>query len=91
MICPFPNLTRTVTAHLQAELSFSLDAVTTWKVFSGYPKFKSMTIVPDPIITQFVGVFVLKTPTLEIKVGVRSYYSYQTELLMHDFRVFAQC
>ncbi|CAB4040656.1 RNA 3 -terminal phosphate cyclase, partial [Paramuricea clavata] len=67
MICPFPNLTRTVTAHLQAELSFSLDAVTTWEVFSGYPKFKSMTIVPDPIITKFDGVFVLKTPTLEIK------------------------
>ncbi|CAB4042681.1 Hypothetical predicted protein, partial [Paramuricea clavata] len=70
MICPFPNLTRTVTAHLQAELSFSLDAVTTWEVFSGYPNFKSMTVVPDPIITGFDdGVFVLKTPTLEIKVG----------------------
>lgn len=60
---------REVTSDLKSEISLLLDGVTTWVDLSRYPKFNSLTIVPDPFITKFLDdVYVLKTPTLEIKV-----------------------
>ena len=71
MICPFPNLKRAITDDLNAKISLYLDAVTTWVDLAGYPKFNSITIVPNPIIDKFPDdVFVLKDTTLKIKVGI---------------------
>ena len=71
MICPFPNLKRAITDDLNAKISLYLDAVTTWVDLAGYPKFNSITIVPNPIIVKFPDdVFVLKDTTLKIKVDI---------------------
>ena len=72
MLCPLPDLRRNLTNDVDADISFYLDAVTTWEDLSSYPQFNFITIVPDPVIYKFPGGFhVLKPPRLEIEVGSR--------------------
>ena len=69
-MCPFPNLTG-ITAVRKGQFSLYLDGVTTWVDLSGYRQFNSITVVPDPLVFKFPGgTFVLKAPTLEIKVSL---------------------
>ena len=76
MLCPFPtDLRRNITDHVDVKISLYLDGVTTWVDLNSYPDFNSITIVPDPVIFKFPDdISVLKTTTLEIKVGMMICY-----------------
>ena len=71
MLCPLPDLRRNLTDDVDADISFYLDAVTTWEDLSNL-QFNFIRIVPDPVIYKFPGgSHVLKSPTLKIEVGSR--------------------
>ena len=72
MLCPLPDLRRNLTDDVDADISFYLDAVTTWEDLSRYPHFNFITIVPDPVIYKFPGgSHVLESTTLRIQVGLK--------------------
>ena len=71
MLCVLPNVSSILTdedMHV-AKISLYLDGVTKWRDLSNYPEFGSIKFFPDPAITPFTEVYVLKGDVLELQVS----------------------